>query len=97
MCRSVLSPLLNILHFQLPVTLINRFICLVHRMAVHPIAQLGFSSDSSNYDSVRPDHQLAAVAKLLESLGIPPHGRIVEVGSGTGKFMAHLLNRSEDD
>ena len=90
---------LNILpeiSFQLPVTLTNRFIYVVHRMSVHPVAQLGFSSDSSNYDSVRPDHQPAAVAKLLESLAIPPHGRIVEVGSGTGKFTAHLLNRPED-
>jgi hypothetical protein len=66
------------------------------RMSVHPVAQAGFGSDSSNYDSVRPDHQPPAVAKLLESLEIPPEGRIVEIGSGTGKFTAHLINRPEN-
>jgi ubiquinone/menaquinone biosynthesis C-methylase UbiE len=64
-------------------------------MSVHPVAQVGFASDSSNYDSARPDHQPAAVSKLLNEFAIPPGGRIVEVGSGTGKFTAHLLNRKE--
>lgn len=65
-------------------------------MSVHPVAQAGFSSGSTNYDSARPDHQPAAVSKLLESLAIPPGGRLVEIGSGTGKFTAHLLNRKEN-
>jgi 16S rRNA A1518/A1519 N6-dimethyltransferase RsmA/KsgA/DIM1 with predicted DNA glycosylase/AP lyase activity len=65
-------------------------------MSVHPVAQTGFGSDSTNYDSSRPDHQVPAVTQLLESLAIPPHGRIVEIGSGTGKFTTHLLNRPEN-
>jgi ubiquinone/menaquinone biosynthesis C-methylase UbiE len=64
-------------------------------MSVHPVAEKGFASDSINYDLSRPDHQPAAVEKLLESLAIPPGGRLVEIGSGTGKFTAHLLNRKE--
>jgi tRNA G46 methylase TrmB len=65
-------------------------------MSVHPIAQAGFGSDTTNYDAARPEHQPAAVSKLLEMLAIPPTGRLVEIGSGTGKFTAHLLNRPEN-
>jgi len=64
-------------------------------MSVHPIAAKGFGSDSANYDAARPDHQPPAVNKLLENLAIPAGGKVVEVGSGTGKFTAHLLNRPE--
>lgn len=65
-------------------------------MSVHPVAVTGFGSNTSNYDSSRPEHQPPAVEKLLENLAIPPGGRLVEVGSGTGKFTAHLLNRKEN-
>ena len=64
-------------------------------MSVHPIAAKGFGSDSANYDAARPDHQPPAVNKLLENLAIPAGGKVVEVGSGTGKFTTHLLNRPE--
>jgi cyclopropane fatty-acyl-phospholipid synthase-like methyltransferase len=64
-------------------------------MTVHPTAQKGFSSDTSNYESSRPDHQTPAVSHLLTKLTIPPGGRLVEIGSGTGKFTAHLLDRPE--
>ena len=74
----------------------QRYFHLVHRMSVHPTAQKGFGSDATNYDSARPDHQAPAVSKLLENLDIPPGGRLVEIGSGTGKFTAHLLNRKEN-
>lgn len=74
----------------------NCYLPLVRRMSVHPVAQKGFGSDSSNYDSARPDHQAPAVSKLLENLAIPRGGRVVEIGSGTGKFTAHLLNRNEN-
>ena len=65
-------------------------------MYVHPTAQEGFGSDTANYDAARPDHQIPAVAKLLENLAIPPGGRVVEVGSGTGKFTTHLLKSTEN-
>jgi ubiquinone/menaquinone biosynthesis C-methylase UbiE len=64
-------------------------------MSVHPIAAKGFGSDSADYDAARPDHQPPAVNKLLENLAIPVGGKVVEVGSGTGKFSTHLLNRPE--
>jgi tRNA G46 methylase TrmB len=65
-------------------------------MSVHPMARTGFASDTGNYDASRPEHQPTAVNKLLKELNIPPHGRIVEIGSGTGKFTSHLLNREEN-
>jgi tRNA G46 methylase TrmB len=65
-------------------------------MSVHPTSQKGFGSGSTNYDSARPDHQAPAVSKLLENLAISYGGRLVEIGSGTGKFTAHLLNRKEN-
>lgn len=64
-------------------------------MSVHPVAESGFSSGASNYDSARPDHQVPAVNHLLEKLAVPHGGTIVEIGSGTGKFTGHLLNRPE--
>ena len=79
-------------HFRLS----NRYLPLVRRMSVHPTAQKGFGSGSTNYDSARPEHQTPAVSKLLEKLAIPTGGRLVEIGSGTGKFTAHLLNRREN-
>jgi len=65
-------------------------------MSVHPVSQSGFSSNAANYDASRPEHQAPAVARLLEELAIPKGGRVVEVGSGTGKFTSHLLERSDN-
>jgi len=65
-------------------------------MTVHPVAESGFGSDTTNYDSSRPDHQVPAVNHLLENLAIPAGGTIVEIGSGTGKFTSHIINRSEN-
>jgi cyclopropane fatty-acyl-phospholipid synthase-like methyltransferase len=64
-------------------------------MTVHPTAQTGFGSDTMNYEAARPEHQTPAVNHLLEKLAVPAGGRLVEIGSGTGKFTAHLLNRPE--
>jgi tRNA G46 methylase TrmB len=65
-------------------------------MSVHPTALAGFASDTTNYDSARPEHQAPAVEHLLACLEIPREGTIVEIGSGTGKFTAHLLSRTEN-
>jgi len=64
-------------------------------MSVHPGAKVGFGSETSNYEAARPEHQQPAVEKLLEGVAVPPGGRIVEVGSGTGKFTKHIVNRPE--
>ena len=64
-------------------------------MPVHIGAKVGFGSETSNYDASRPEHQTPAVEKLLKNLAIPPGGRIVEVGAGTGKFTKHIVNRPE--
>jgi hypothetical protein len=65
-------------------------------MSVHPVAITGFTSDTTNYDSARPDHQPQAVSHLLSRLSIPHRGTVVEIGSGTGKFTSHLLSRPEN-
>ena len=65
-------------------------------MSVHPVAEKGFGSGGANYDAARPEHQRPAVEKLLEKLSIPQGGRLVEIGSGTGKFTKHLINRAEN-
>ena len=65
-------------------------------MSIHPVALSGFATDSANYDASRPDHQPTAVARLLQELAIPKGGRVVEVGSGTGKLTSHLLERSDN-
>jgi len=64
-------------------------------MSVHPGAKVGFGSETLNYEAARPEHQPPAVEKLLEALAVPPGGRIIEVGSGTGKFTKHIVNRPE--
>src|SRR6202035_32321 len=64
-------------------------------MTVHPTAVSGFGSDTANYDAARPDHQPPAVTQLLQNLDIPAGGTLVEIGSGTGKFTSHLLDRPE--
>jgi len=65
-------------------------------MSIHPVALSGFATDSANYDASRPDHQAPAVARLLQELAIPKGGRVVEVGSGTGKLTSHLIERSDN-
>ena len=63
---------------------------------VHPIAESGFST-SQLYDRARPSYSKEAVSFLLEKLGVPPQNpswdqpvRILELGTGTGKFTRTL-------
>jgi hypothetical protein len=61
-------------------------------------ASTGFS-DASHYDKHRPTYPAGAVSKLLSHLGIAGEEsrgvRVVEIGSGTGKFTELLVEREE--
>ena len=62
---------------------------------VHPIAESGYST-SQLYDRSRPSYSKEAVTFLLEKLGILPRlsseqpTRVLELGTGTGKFTRTL-------
>ena len=59
---------------------------------VNPIAESGFST-SQLYDRSRPSYSKEAVTFLLEKLGILPRNqptRVLELGTGTGKFTRTL-------
>lgn len=59
-------------------------------MKVHDSAQKGFSSASEAYAQGRPDYPVEVVSWLKEIVGIGPRTRVVDVGSGTGKFLPYL-------
>ena len=50
---------------------------------------------ASSYD-LRPDYSAPLVEKVLDSTGIEPMSRVLEVGAGTGKFTAHLCRHGWD-
>src|SRR5581483_4447649 len=64
------------------------------RMPVHEIAQRGFDAEAVTYDRTRPSYPPAAVAWLVEHLGIGPGRRVVDLAAGTGKLTV-LLEPSE--
>lgn len=59
-------------------------------------ASSGFSN-ASNYDSHRPTYSPDVVQKLLIHIGVAnkPNARIIDIGSGTGKFTELLVARPE--
>ncbi|MEO9181657.1 MAG: class I SAM-dependent methyltransferase [Acidimicrobiales bacterium] len=50
----------------------------------------GFAN-GERYDSVRPDYPRAAVAYLVDSLGIDSDAHVVDLGAGTGIFTNQLV------
>ena len=70
--------------------------CKMSQTTVNPIAESGFST-SQLYDRSRPSYSKEAVTFLLEKLGILPRNsssdqptRVLELGTGTGKFTRTL-------
>ena len=59
--------------------------------SLHPAAQLGFGSGASLYQQVRPSYPQEVDTFLQDQLKVLPNSHIVDLGSGTGKFLPHLL------
>jgi SAM-dependent methyltransferase len=59
--------------------------------AVHPFARTGFGRAAMAYGRARPDYPAAAVAWLVQALGIRSGRAVVDVGAGTGKLTAQLV------
>lgn len=71
---------------------------------VHECARKGFVS-ASNYEKVRPNYPVDAVKSFLQNLGFlderkaarPGPVKILELGSGTGKFTRIMLEVLKDE
>jgi SAM-dependent methyltransferase len=53
-----------------------------------------FDRNAEQYDAVRPSYPDVSIDDLIFRSGIRPHGRIVEVGAGTGKATLQFARRS---
>lgn len=59
---------------------------------IHTAAFLGFSSGAESYASGRPEYPAPIRDWLGSDLGIGPGIRVLDLGAGTGKFTAVLLD-----
>ncbi len=60
--------------------------------SLHPAAQQGFAALGQNlYQQVRPSYPQEVDVFLQDQLQVPLNSNIVDLGSGTGKFLPHLL------
>jgi len=57
-----------------------------------------FGAEAARYDLARPSYPAEAVARVLDALAPSdrPPGRIVDVGAGTGKLTALLVDRAAE-
>jgi ubiquinone/menaquinone biosynthesis C-methylase UbiE len=59
--------------------------------SLHPAAQQGFSAAAELYQQVRPDYPANLVRWLAMTLCLPANPHLLDLGSGTGKFIPYLL------
>lgn len=59
---------------------------------IHSAAAAGFSRAAATYETGRPDYPAALDGRLVETLGLGPGRRVVDLGAGTGKFVPRLLS-----
>ena len=57
---------------------------------LHPAAQKGFSSAAELYQQARPDYPQDIVSWLKNELNLDQDSIVVDLGSGTGKFLPYL-------
>ena len=62
--------------------------------SLHPAAEQGFSCAAELYQQVRPNYPQEIVHWLLEDLKITPQSTVIDLGAGTGKFLAYLQQAS---
>jgi ubiquinone/menaquinone biosynthesis C-methylase UbiE len=58
--------------------------------SLHPAAQQGFSSGAELYQQVRPSYPQQIVTWLKEQLHLSAQSHVIDLGSGTGKFIPYL-------
>jgi SAM-dependent methyltransferase len=58
--------------------------------SLHPAAATGFAAGAQTYQQGRPDYPAALVGWLGGALGLAPGRSVVDLGAGTGKFIAPL-------
>ena len=58
--------------------------------SLHPAAQKGFSSAAELYQQVRPSYPQDIVHWLRDQLQLGEHSQVIDLGSGTGKFLPYL-------
>lgn len=59
--------------------------------AIHHSAADGFQQKADVYSRGRPDYPAAIDGWLVETLGLGPGRRVLDLGAGTGKFTARLI------
>lgn len=64
------------------------------RYSIHPTAQDGFSQAAERYQHVRPNYPQEIIAWLQQQLHLNGDSQIVDLGAGTGKFIAALTQVS---
>ena len=64
--------------------------------SIHPAAQQGFSSAAELYQQARPDYPIEISAWLQQHLALAPQAHLVDLGSGTGKFLEYIRPLSEN-
>jgi ubiquinone/menaquinone biosynthesis C-methylase UbiE len=62
-------------------------------LSIHPVAR-GFEQAADVYERARPDYPEAALDWIVDSLGLSPGARVVDIGAGTGKFARQLAARA---
>ena len=63
--------------------------------SLHPSAEKGFSQAANLYQQVRPDYPKAIQTWLRQTLELRHHQHVLDLGSGTGKFLPYLNAVSE--
>lgn len=58
--------------------------------SLHPAAQQGFSSAAELYQQARPNYPQQIVTWLQQQLNLDAQSTVVDLGSGTGKFLPYL-------
>jgi SAM-dependent methyltransferase len=61
---------------------------------VHPWAKEGFRRGAADYERARPGYPAAAVAYLVERLGLRAGATVVDLAAGTGKLGRRLVSSS---
>lgn len=64
--------------------------------SLHPAAQKGFSSAAELYQQVRPNYPAEIVSWLQNCLQIQENSTVIDLGSGTGKFLPYLKQTHAD-